>query len=299
MTLPLDHAIDAFLGHLKVERRLARNTLSAYAGDLSVFAEVCERRGVTAAERVAPTDVLAFLRARLEAGASARTQARNLVAVRGLYRYLRAERRVEADPTADLALPRIGRKLPSFLGPKEVEALLSAPDPRTPRGLRDQAMLETLYATGLRVSELVRLGVSEVNLEAGFVIALGKGQKQRAVPLGDLARGAITRYLATARPVLLGRRASSALFVTRRGRAMTRQGFWKLLGAYARVAGIRKPLSPHTLRHSFATHLLEGGADLRSVQTMLGHADIATTEIYTHVQRARLREVIARHHPRG
>jgi integrase/recombinase XerD len=298
--LDLDAAVDGFLDHLKIEKRLAPNTLEAYGGDLKRFVDFCEARGLRAAGRVTAPDILAFLRARLDRDrAGVRTQARNLVTLRGLFRHLRSERLIDGDPTAEISLPRAGRKLPALLTAREVERLLAAPDPRSPRGLRDAAMLETLYATGLRVSELVRLRTASVNLEAGFVNTTGKGGKQRVVPIGDVARRRVAEYLAEARGRLLGRRASEALFVTLRGGAMTRQGFWVLLRRYAVAAGIPRAISPHQLRHSFATHLLEGGADLRAVQAMLGHADISTTEIYTHVERRRLREVVRKHHPRA
>jgi integrase/recombinase XerD len=297
----LDQAVDSYLSHLKVERRLSPNTLSAYASDLRLFVDHCSRAGRTHAGAVAPLDVIAFLKHRLERDRiGVRTQARNLVAIRGLYRHLRAERRLELDPTAELRLPRARRPLPVVLSAAEVVCLLDAPDPSRPRGLRDRAMLELLYATGLRVSELVRLKLREVNLEAGFVVALGKGGKQRVVPLGDVARERVASYLAEVRPGWLrGHRPSDVLFLTERGRGMTRQGFWKLLRVHAVAAGITKRLSPHKIRHSFATHLIEGGADLRAVQAMLGHADIATTEVYTHVRPGRLAEVVRKHHPRA
>jgi integrase/recombinase XerD len=243
--------------------------------------------------------VLAYLVALSQAKLAARSQARNLVALRQLFRHLRAERHIEHDPTADLELPKLGRPLPVTLTLREVEDLLSQPRNDSARGLRDAAMLETLYATGLRVSELVQLRQSDVNLAERFLSTVGKGKKQRLVPLGQRAHDRIQDYLASARPALLGGRASAALFVTHHGRAMTRQGFWKLLGGYARAAGIRKRLSPHKLRHSFATHLVERGADLRAVQAMLGHADIGTTQIYTHVSRERLAAVVKKHHPRA
>jgi integrase/recombinase XerD len=234
-----------------------------------------------------------------QAKVAPRSQARNLVALRQLFRHLRAERQIARDPTEDLELPRIGRALPVTLTLAEVEELLAQPRIETARGLRDAAMLETLYATGLRVSELVRLRHVDVNLDEQFVSTVGKGRKQRLVPLGERARDRIRAYLATARPELLHGRACPELFVTHHGRAMTRQGFWKLLCGYARAAGIRKRLSPHKLRHSFATHLVERGADLRAVQAMLGHADIATTQIYTHVSRDHLVAVVKKHHPRA
>ena len=290
--MDLDEACDVFLTYLKVEKRLGAKTVEAYATDLRQFREACSKD----AKSVTGADVLAFLRKQVDEGAGVRTQARKLVALRGLFRHLRAERYIDGDPTGDIDLPRFGRKLPVVLSREEVIRLIEAPDGKTLRGARDRAMLETLYATGLRVSELVKLKVTEVNLEAGFLVTTGKGGKQRAVPMGDVARRCITEYREQWKDKP---RRGEALFLTNRGRGMTRQAFWKLIRKYALVAGIKKPLSPHKLRHSFATHLLEGGADLRAVQAMLGHSDIATTEIYTHVRRDRLRSIVEKHHPRG
>jgi integrase/recombinase XerD len=297
--LSLDSAIDLFLDHVKVERGLARNSVEAYSRDLAKFSRFVVKEGVDDADAVEPRHVLAYLVALSQAKLAARSQARNLVALRQLFRHLRAERHIERDPTADLELPKLGRPLPVTLTLREVEDLLSQPRVDNARGLRDAAMLETLYATGLRVSELVQLRQIDVNLPERFLSTVGKGRKQRLVPLGQRAHDRIQEYLASARPSLLGARSSPALFVTHHGRAMTRQGFWKLLGGYARAAGIRKRLSPHKLRHSFATHLVERGADLRAVQAMLGHADIGTTQIYTHVSRERLAAVVKKHHPRA
>jgi integrase/recombinase XerD len=299
MGLSLDSAIDLFLDYAKLERGLARNSIDAYSRDLAKFRRFCVAAGLDEADTVAHRHLLAYLVQLAAAKLSARSQARNLVALRQLFRHLRAERHIARDPTADLELPRIGRPLPVILTLTEVEDLLSQPRNDSPRALRDSAMLETLYATGLRVSELVSLRQIDVNLDEMFLSTVGKGRKQRLVPLGERARDRIREYLATARPALLGGRTAAALFVTHRGRSMTRQGFWKLLAAYARAAGIRKRLSPHKLRHSFATHLVERGADLRAVQAMLGHADIGTTQIYTHVSQGRLRSIVKQHHPRA
>ena len=299
MALSLDSAIDLFLDHVKVERGLARNSVEAYGRDLGKFRRFADGQGLDDAGAVEPRHLLAYLVALSQAKIADRSQARNLVALRQLFRHLRAERHIATDPTADLELPKIGRPLPVTLTLREVEDLLSQPRIDSARGLRDAAMLETLYATGLRVSELVQLRQIDVNLPERFLSTVGKGRKQRLVPLGQRAHDRIQEYLATARPALLGARSSPALFVTHHGRAMTRQGFWKLLGGYARAAGIRKRLSPHKLRHSFATHLVERGADLRAVQAMLGHADIGTTQIYTHVSRERLAAVVKKHHPRA
>ncbi len=299
MALALDSAIDLYLDHVKVERGLARNTVEAYGRDLARFRKFCESKKLDDAGAVDARHVFSYLVSLSEARLQVRSQARGLVALRGLFKHLRAERYVERDPTAEVELPRLGRPLPEVLSPDEIDRLLAAPDPRTPRGLRDQAMLETLYATGLRVSELVGLKLGEVNLSDQYLSTVGKGKKQRLVPLGDQARARIEEYLANARPGFDRGRGAPSLFLTHHGRAMTRQGFWKLLRGYAIAAGIRKKISPHKLRHSFATHLLERGADLRAVQAMLGHADIGTTEIYTHVSRGHLRSVYDRFHPRA
>jgi integrase/recombinase XerD len=299
VALSLDEAIDVYLDHLKVERGLSRNTLEAYGRDLAKFRGFCETRALGEAGAVESRHLLAYLVSLAESRLAVRSQARALVALRGLFKHLRAERHVERDPTCDLELPRVGRPLPAVLTPDEVEKLLAAPDARAARGLRDAAMLETLYATGLRVSELVALKLAEVNLAEGYLSTVGKGKKQRLVPMGREALERVRDYLERARPGFDRGRNVAALFLTHHGRAMTRQGFWKLLRGYAVAAGIRKPISPHKLRHSFATHLLERGADLRAVQAMLGHADIGTTQIYTHLSNARLREVYKQHHPRA
>jgi integrase/recombinase XerD len=299
---PLDEAIQQFLDHLRVERALSRATVEAYGRDLASFARFVVERGRREAGQVQAIDVLDFLVHLSDRRLSARSQARCLVALRQLFKFLRAERLVDANPTDDVDMPRFGRKLPEYLTADEVERLLQAPPRAEARGTRDAAMLETLYATGLRVSELVKLRVGDLNLEAGYLSAFGKGRKQRLVPLGQAAIVLLRSYLETARPTFFREAkdaASDCLFPTRLGRAMTRQGFWKLLVRYAVAAGITKPISPHKLRHSFATHMVERGADLRAVQAMLGHADIGTTEIYTHVSRAHLRGVYDRFHPRA
>jgi len=249
--------------------------------------------------RIKQDDITGHLATLSSRKLSRRSQARHLAAIRGFHRFLVAEKYVEKDPTEDLDTPRSARKLPIFLTLEEVEQLLAAPDEGNPTGIRDKAMLEVLYATGLRVSELVGLGINDIQLSAGYLVAKGKGAKERIVPVGSIAAEQVRAYLEEARQVLLGKHESKALFVTSRGDGFTRQGFWKLLKRYALKAGIRKPLSPHKLRHSFATHLVERGADLRAVQAMLGHADLATTQIYTHVNSARLRTVYDSAHPRG
>ena len=300
--LTLDAAIQQFLDHLRVERELSVATLAAYGHDLTAFSGFATTKKLPELASVRTIRILEYLSALTENALSARTQARALVALRQFFRFLKTERLCEANPTEDVDLPRFGQPLPTFLTVAEVDRLLAAPDRRTDRGARDGTMLETLYATGLRVSELVKLRLPDINLEAGYLTAVGKGGKQRLVPLGEVAVVALRSFVEGERPHFLRPRRgvnTDALFLTRLGRRMTRQAFWKILGAYARATGIRKEISPHKLRHSFATHLVERGADLRAVQAMLGHADIGTTEIYTHLSRAHLRTVYDRFHPRA
>ena len=296
-----DAALDHFLMWMRVERGLAENTCEAYRRDIQGFRDLI---GVERTlESIDEETIRGWLAQRATAGCSPRTQTRGLVALRGLFGFLVEEKMLEVDPTLRIDLPRVGRPLPETLTLDEVEDILRQPDPNTLKGLRDRAMLEVLYATGLRVSELVGLSLGELHLEAGYLRVMGKGQKERLVPLGDHARDWLERYLLEAREILTAgdrqRRAQEAVFITRLGRGMTRQGFFKLLKIYAERAEIKKKVSPHKLRHAFATHLLERGADLRSLQLMLGHADISTTEIYTHLSRARLAKIHAEHHPRG
>lgn len=285
--------LDAFGDALWLEDGLARNTLEAYRRDLAQLAAFLQGRGLAAARE---EDLFAFLAARRGRASSA---ARLLSTLKRFYRHALRERLIDADPTLRLDAPKRAPRFPKTLSEADVEALLAAPDADTPRGLRDRAMLEVLYASGLRVSELVGLKTFEANLDAGVVRILGKGAKERLVPLGEEAVAWVQRYAREARPALLKRRSSDALFVTERGGAMTRQAFWHLLARYGRRAIPGKPLSPHVLRHAFATHLINHGADLRVVQMLLGHADISTTQIYTHVARERLKALHAKHHPRG
>lgn len=286
-----------FLASLVVERGLAANTVAAYRADLRRFGQwLAERRvDVLHCDRAELRRYLSELRGK---GLSARSAARALAALRGFFRFMVESGAMASDPTLELESPRLLRRLPRFLSAAEVEALLAAPDVSTPLGLRDKAMLETLYATGLRVSELVTLPLAGVRLDPGYVRVWGKGGKERIVPLGSSACQWLSRYLSGSRPVLDRHRAEE-VFLTVRGTGMTRQSFWRLLVGYGRRAGIATPLSPHVLRHSFATHLLEHGADLRAVQAMLGHASITTTEIYTHVTRERLRRLYDEKHPRA
>lgn len=290
-------AIERFLDALWAERGLAAGTLAAYRSDLVQFTRWLSGRVPLAdAERQHLNEYLAFRNRR---DSSARTAARILSTLRRFYRYLIATGHRKDDPSALIPMPGLGRKLPNTLGEKDVERLLAAPDADTDLGLRDRAMLELMYATGLRVSELVTLQVHQVNLRQGVLQVTGKGGRERLVPVGETAQDWLTRYLRAARPALLDGRSADALFVTRRGAPMTRQNFWYLIRRYANAVGVREDLSPHGLRHAFATHLLDHGADLRVVQMLLGHADLSTTQIYTHVARARLRQLHADHHPRG
>ena len=296
----VDSAIDAYLSYVRVEKGLADNTIDAYGRDLLALAASLTTQGVAEARDVRVNHVLAHLVELSKNGSGIRTQARHLVAIRQLFRFLVKEKVIASDPVADIEMPRAGRKLPEFLDVDEVERLLGTPDARTPRGSRDRAMLEVLYATGLRVTELVTLPSDGLDAERGFVLVRGKGNKERVVPLGQHALTALEHYVRGARPTFLGtHKTSTALFLRTGGDPMTRQGFWKLLKGHAVAAGITKPLSPHKLRHSFATHLVERGADLRAVQAMLGHAELSTTEIYTHVNRERLRQIYGDHHPRA
>ncbi|MFN3413604.1 MAG: site-specific tyrosine recombinase XerD, partial [Thermoanaerobaculum sp.] len=273
-------------------------TVAAYRSDLLRFGQWLNDRGVelAACERA---EVRLYLSQLRSSGLSARSTARALSSLRGFFRYLMEQGAIQHDPTLELENPKLMRALPRYLTPEEVEMLLSAPDPQTPQGLRDKSMLELLYATGLRVSELVRLKVSQVRLDPGFVRVVGKGNKERVVPMGSEARLWVERYLISARGKLVRQGSPEALFLTVRGEAMTRQRFWQIIKGYGRKVGITSQLSPHVLRHSFATHLLANGADLRALQVMLGHADISTTEIYTHVTRERLRTLYDRSHPRA
>jgi integrase/recombinase XerD len=306
MPSPTDRPIDAlgtlidrFLNYLLVEKGLSRATLESYSRDILRYAGFLDKNNV---RRVSVEDtplILKYLIQLRNEGLAARSRARNLVTVRGFYRFLVREKVLPLDPAKMVELPKTTLKLPDVLSVKEVQQLLKAPDTRTPAGIRDAAMLEVLYAAGLRVSELVHLKVQDVHLDAGFVRVLGKGSKERLVPIGQYARDTVIFYLNQARGALLKGRTSPFLFTARAGRPMTRQGFWKLLRQYARAAGLFKKVTPHSLRHSFASHLLEGGADLRAVQVMLGHADISTTQIYTHVANERLREIHRQYHPRG
>jgi integrase/recombinase XerD len=295
----MEQLIEEYLRYLTVERGLAENSLAAYARDLRRITGHLKHAGAGAFQEVSRGQVARLLLTLREEGLAPRTVARHIASLRGLFRFLLAQGHVKDDPTAHLESTSPWMRLPGVLSQEEVERLLAALVTSNPRGIRDKAMLEVLYAAGLRVSELVTLRLSDVDLEVGYVRCQGKGGKDRVVPLGSDAQTAVRRYLATSRPHLQKGRSSPVLFLNRFGRPLTRQGFWKLLRAHAVAAGIDRRVTPHTLRHSFATHLLERGADLRAVQMMLGHADISTTQIYTHVSRAHLKAVYNRYHPRA
>lgn len=294
-----DSLIDQFLNYLLVEKGLSQKTLEAYSRDIIRYRNfLAENQSTTFSEQDTPL-ILRHLILLRKAGLAARSRARHLVAIRGLYRFLVQEKILRNDPARLIDLPRSGLKLPHVLSSKEIELLLKAPDTDKPNAIRDAAMLELLYAAGLRVSELIHLKLQDINLEAGFVRIFGKGSRERIVPIGTPAREKINAYLKTARSRRLKQNSSPYLFIARAGRPMTRQGFWKLLRRYAMQAGLDKKITPHSLRHSFASHLLEGGADLRAVQIMLGHVDISTTQIYTHVTRDHLKKLHRQFHPRG
>jgi integrase/recombinase XerD len=295
-----DAQVDAFLAYVTVEKGLAANTVEAYGRDLAALSRYLATQDVHDVRAAGSRHLIGFLTALRDQGLSVRSQARVLTTLRRFYRFLEREEALPAsDPTAQLRLPQIGRRLPQAPSRVQVDALLDLPDAATPLGARNQAMIELLYATGLRVSELVGLQVKQINLEAGFVRVRGKGGRERVVPLGSHAREKVLVYLNTTRPSLLKGRSSAYVFITRSAKPLTRQGFWRLLKQYALQSPQGGALYPHALRHAFATHLLDGGADLRAVQAMLGHADIATTQIYTHLTSERLREVHKKFHPRG
>ena len=290
--------IDQFLDSLWLEKGLSKHTRSAYRTDLRSLAGWLEGRG-GALQRASRADLMAYMGWRLAAGYQARSSARMLSCVRSFYRYLLRQQLISEDPTRDVAMPKLGRPLPKSLSEADVERLLTAPDTEDSLGLRDRCMLEVLYATGLRVSELVGLRLDQLNLRQGVVRVTGKGSKERLVPLGEEAMTWLEQYLHSARIQLLAGKPADVLFPSRLGQMMTRQTFWHRIKQHALTAGIRSPLSPHTLRHAFATHLLNHGADLRVVQMLLGHSDLSTTQIYTHIARERLHDLHAQHHPRG
>ncbi len=294
-----EQLLDQFLHYLIVEKGLSKNTIEAYRLDLTRFLNHLKGRGVGELREIGKFDVRGFLLSLRRKNLSTKSIGRDLSAIRTFFRFLIQEGILETNPIEDLESPKVAKKLPEIISLKEIEQILEQPNLETPLGVRDRAMLEMLYATGMRVSEMTRLPTHQVNLEGGYVLLFGKGSKERIVPLGSEAMKWVTFYLKTARGILAKGKETPTLFINRSGRGMSRQGLWKNLKDYARGAGLRKRITPHLLRHSFASHLLERGADLRSVQMMLGHVDISTTQIYTHVTGERLKKVHKQYHPRG
>jgi integrase/recombinase XerD len=290
--------IDRFLDAIWMERGLSENTLGAYRADLLALHQRLTEKSVNLV-KAGRADVMDYIAWRVEGGAKPRSTARQLSSFRRFYRYLLREALITDDPTANIAMPKIGRALPQSLTEEEVDSLLAAPNVAEPLGHRDRAMLEVLYATGVRVSELINLQMSQINLNQGVLRIVGKGDRERLIPLGDEAQDWVREFIAGPRIEILLERQTDYLFPTRRGDRMTRQAFWHIIKRYARKAGVAKRLSPHTVRHAFATHLLNNGADLRVVQLLLGHSDVSTTQIYTHVARERMKDLHSRHHPRG
>jgi len=295
----MHHLIDEYLNFMAVEKGASRNTIDAYSRDLNRYAGFVEERGVVQISAIGTEDVIAYLASLHGEGLAANSVNRALAAIRGFYRYLLREKKVDHTPMAHIVLAKTWTRLPDVLSREEMALLLAQPGAKTPADIRDSAMLELVYATGIRVSELIGLTVNSINWQVGYLVAMGKGEKERIVPVGQTAYERVKRYREAARPLLLKGRESELLFLNRSGKGLTRQGFWKIVKKYAAKAGLDKAIHPHTFRHSFASHLLEGGADLRSVQIMLGHADISTTQIYTHVTRERLKEIHRKYHPRG
>lgn len=299
MNITTDGQIDSYFNYLKAEKGLASASVESYAHDLAAYRDFLLENEITACSGDDTAAILKHLIDLRKQGLAPSSRARHLVTLRGFYRFLAHENLIESDPTALIEMPRSGLHLPEVLSEEEISALINAPDPGKANGMRDRAMLELAYASGLRVSELINLKVSNLNLEAGFLRVFGKGSKERLVPFGSKAMESVQTYMAEARPLLLKGLTSEFLFVARQGKPMTRQAFWKQLRIYTAKAGIKTGVSPHSLRHSFATHLLEGGADLRAVQMMLGHSDISTTQIYTHITRERLKTLHTQYHPRS
>lgn len=299
MASGLNKNIDEYLTNLKIEKHLSLNTLDAYGRDIGRFADFLASKNITALANVKGPDILAYLVKLHGMKLGSRSITRNLVTLRGLFKFFAREKRIKDDPTAKIEFPARWFKLPHFLSPEEVDSLLAQPDKSTILGMRDHAILELFYASGLRISEISMLTTDRVNLQQGFCRPIGKGSKERVVPIGSSAINAITEYLNESRPSLAEKRVTERLFISRKGFGISRPRLWEIIKAYAKKAGIKINVTPHMLRHSFATHLIERGADIRIVQAMLGHADISTTQIYTHVSRAHLMELYKKFHPRA
>jgi len=295
----MDQLSQLYIDHLLLEKGLSSNSIESYSHDLSVFIDFLYNNKINNIEQTDPASILSWIIDLKKKGLSAKSRARHIVTIRGFYKFLIKEKLISFDPVKNIDIPKTGLALPVVISPEEMCKVLDSVDTSNPRGLRNAAMLEILYGAGLRVSELVSMRMENINLEASFVRVFGKGSKERVVPIGSYAIEKTRDWINQGRPLILKNVPSYFLFVARAGKPMTRQGFWKLLKKYSKISGITKKITPHTFRHSFATHLLEGGADLRSVQTMLGHSDISTTQIYTHVSRDYLREMHTKFHPRG
>lgn len=295
----MDTLLNEFVTYLAVEKNRSQNTIEAYRRDAKRFLTAVKYKNPQSLNALKPQDITEYMKELRASGLSSVSSARNLAVVKSLYRFLIAEGLVSSNPAEVIEAPRLWRRIPGVMSTEEVESLLGAPSLKDPQGLRDSAMLETLYATGIRVSELINIRLKDLNLEIGYLATVGKGSKERIVPLGEVARERIGQYRESSRPLLMKGKSTEFLFVTRLSKPMTRQAFWKIVKKSALKAGIAKKISPHSLRHSFATHLLERGADLRSVQKMLGHSDITTTQIYTHVAKTRIKEIYDKIHPRA
>lgn len=294
----MEEFIKEFMDYLSVERGLSKNTLESYSRDLNKYAGYLKKKGISNLEKVKRPDIQDFMMGLKDGKLNASSIARNLVAIKVFHRYLTSQRLLKEDVTSVIETPKLWKTLPDVLDLKEVEAILGRPNMRLKQGLRDKAALELMYATGMRVSELVNLKLTDLHMEMGFLRCIGKGQKERIIPIGSKAKEALQKYLEKARPKFLKKGSSNALFLTRLGKPMSRQTFWMLIKHYVKDARIKKRVSPHTLRHSFATHLLQNGADLRIVQELLGHTNISTTQIYTHINKERLKQIHQKFHPR-
>ncbi len=291
--------VDEYLNFLTVEKGVSRLTLDAYSRDLNRYISFICRSGIKDMANVTPDDVISYLAQLKKEGLNARSVNRGLAALRGFYKFLIHEKKIDTNPVANIELAKVWSRLPGTLSMEEMNLLLGEPGLKNPLAIRDTAMMELMYATGIRVSEIITLTMNTINWQIGYLVVMGKGSKERIVPIGRSAYNCLQEYVNHARPMFVKEHATNILFLNRSGRGLTRQGFWKILKKYAHRAGLQKKVHPHTFRHSFASHLLEGGADLRSVQTMLGHADISTTQIYTHITRERLKNIHKKYHPRG
>jgi integrase/recombinase XerD len=295
----MDDLVQQYIDHLIIEKGLSNNSIESYSRDLAQYIDFLYKNNINTIGQSDTASILSWIINLKKKELSAKSRARHIITIRGFYKFLIKEKLISFDPVKNIDIPKTGLSLPEVISSKEMELLIDSVDTKNPRGLRNAAMLETLYGAGLRVSELVSMKMENINLEASFIRIFGKGSKERIVPIGSFAIEKVRNWIMHGRPIILKNIPSHYLFVARAGKPMTRQGFWKLLKKYSRASGISKKITPHTFRHSFATHLLEGGADLRSVQTMLGHSDISTTQIYTHVSRDYLRKMHKKYHPRG